>query len=160
FVARIVQRIVTNVAASLGADRLSDRVGLSATLGPRRLSGLLGLTVYILILVPVIIGALNALQIPGLTAPASAMLASLLNAIPTIFAAAVLIGISYIVGRVVARLVVELLKSIGFNTWLARMHIWTPPAAEPSAPTGTTSTSASTLTPADVVGSLVLLGVI
>jgi len=41
------------------------------------------------------------------------MLLSLLNALPTIFAAAVLIGISYVVGRVVARLVVELLKSIG-----------------------------------------------
>jgi hypothetical protein len=160
FVARVVQRIVTNVAASLGADQLSDRVGLSATLGPRRLSGLLGLTVYVLILIPVIIAALNALQIPGLTAPASAMLASLLNAIPTIFAAAVLIGVSYIVGRVVARLVAELLKSIGFNTWLARMHIWTPPAAELGAPAATTAASASTLTPADVVGSLVLLGII
>jgi hypothetical protein len=55
FIARIVQRIVTNLLAALGADRLGEKVGLSAALGTRQLSGLLGLIVYILILIPVLI---------------------------------------------------------------------------------------------------------
>jgi len=161
FCARIIQRIVVNLAAGIGVDRLGNRIGLSAVLGPLGLSGLLGLVVYILVLVPIIIAALNALQIPAVTVPASAMLTAFLNAIPTIFAAALLIGISYVVGRVVAHLATELLTGIGFNTWLARMHIWTPPAkAGTSAPAGTAKPGAGAVTPADVVGYLILLGVI
>lgn len=155
FIATIVRRITATAAAGLGADSLSDRVGLSDVLGPRNLSGLLGLVVYVLILVPVAIAALNALQIPAVTAPASAMLASFLNALPAIFAAIALVGLAFIVGRVVARLVSELLASLGFNTWLERMRVWTPrQAAEaqqvPGQPT----------TPADVVGIIVLVGIV
>ncbi|NIO72750.1 MAG: mechanosensitive ion channel, partial [Anaerolineae bacterium] len=61
FIARIVQQIVTNLLAAIGADRLSERVGLAPVLGKQRLSGLLGLVVYVLILIPVLIAALNAL---------------------------------------------------------------------------------------------------
>ena len=57
FVARIVRQIVTSLLAAAGSDRLSDRVGLAP------LSKLVGLIVYILILIPVIIAALNALAL-------------------------------------------------------------------------------------------------
>ncbi len=39
FLARIVQRIVTNLLVAIRADRLSDRVGLAPVLGTQRLSG-------------------------------------------------------------------------------------------------------------------------
>jgi hypothetical protein len=71
FIARIVQRIVTNLLAALGVDRLGERVGLSTALGTRQLSGLLGLIVYILILIPVLISSLNALALDAITRPAS-----------------------------------------------------------------------------------------
>ena len=98
FVARIVRRIVTGLLAAAGVDRLSERVGLGAALGRQTLSGLLGLLVYILILVPVLISALNALQIEAVTRPATNMLNTFLAAIPNIFAAAVVLAISYVVG--------------------------------------------------------------
>src|SRR5207237_389841 len=50
FVARLVQRIVTNLLAAAGVDSFGERSGLSAALGAQRLSGLIGLVVYILIL--------------------------------------------------------------------------------------------------------------
>ena len=60
FVARIVQRIVTNLLAAVGVDSVGERVGLDKVLGRQRLSGLIGLLVYALILLPVLISALNA----------------------------------------------------------------------------------------------------
>jgi len=74
FVARIVQRVVTNLLAAVGTDALSEKAGLAKALGETKLSQALGLIVQILILVPVIIAALNALQLEAVTRPTSNML--------------------------------------------------------------------------------------
>lgn len=115
FVARIVQRIVTGLLAAAGADRLSERVGLAAALGQQQLSGLVGLIVYVLILIPVLVSGLNALQLEAITQPASNMLNNILAAVPDIFAAAVLLGLSYVIARVVTGLIANVLEGIGFN---------------------------------------------
>jgi len=117
FVARIVRQIVTSLLAAAGSDRLSDRVGLAP------LSKLVGLIVYILILIPVIISALNALALEAVTRPASSMLDLILEAIPSIFAAAVVLTVAYVLGKVVAGLVTDLLTGIGFNAVLIRLGI-------------------------------------
>ena len=83
--ARIVQRIVTNLLAAVGVDRLSDQVGLANALGEQKLSGLIGLVLYILILVPVLIASLNALALEAITQPASQMLNTFLSALPLDF---------------------------------------------------------------------------
>ncbi len=93
FIARIVQRILTNLLVAIRADRLSERVGLAPVLGTQRLSGVLGLVVYILILIPVLIAALNALALEATTRPASNMLTMILEAIPAIFAAMLLVSL-------------------------------------------------------------------
>ena len=88
-IARVVQRIVTNLLAAVGADRLSEQVGLASVLGKQRLSGLLGLVVYVLILIPALIATLNALALDAITQPAANMLNAILMALPAIFAATV-----------------------------------------------------------------------
>jgi hypothetical protein len=145
FVARIVQRIVTNVLVAIGADRLSERVGLARGLGERRLSGLLGLVMYVLILVPVLIAALDALALDAITRPAAEMLDTILTAIPAIFAACLVLAIAYVVGRVVSGLVVSLLASAGFDTVLVRLGLGKEP-------------SEGKRTPSQTVGYLVLVG--
>jgi hypothetical protein len=62
-VARVVQRVVSNLLAAMGADQFSDRVGLSRMFGQQRLSNVIGLVLYVLILIPVLIGALQALAL-------------------------------------------------------------------------------------------------
>jgi hypothetical protein len=128
FVARIVQQIVTNLLAAVGADRLSERVGLAPVLGKQQLSGLLGLLVYVLILIPVLVATLNALALEAITQPASNMLNAILEAIPAIFAAILVVVTAYVVGRVVAGLITNLLTGVGFNTILARLGLGTEPA--------------------------------
>jgi hypothetical protein len=144
FVARIVQRIVTNLLAAIGVDRLSDRVGLAPVLGEQQLSGVLGLIVYILILVPVLIAALNALALEAITQPASNMLDAILGALPAIFAASLVLIIAYVVGRIVAGLITSLLAGVGFNAILARLGLGKEPAE-------------GERTPSDIVGYLVLV---
>jgi hypothetical protein len=144
--ARIVQRIVTNLLAVVGADRLSDQVGLSNALGEQKLSGLIGLVLYIVILVPVLIASLNALALEAITQPASAMLNTFLSALPLIFAAALVVIIAYFVGRVVSSLVTGLLAGVGFNKVLVKLGIGSEPEE-------------GERTPAEIVGYLVLVAI-
>lgn len=145
FVARIVRQIVTNLLAAVGVDRLGERLGLNAVLGSQTLSGVVGLLVYALVLIPAIIAGLNALQIEAISGPATTMLTTLLNAVPAIFGAAVVLGAAYLIGRLVAGLVTNLLTGLGFN----RVLSWIGLGAEPAA---------GRRTPSELAGSLVLVG--
>jgi len=146
-IARVVQRIVTNLLAAVGADRLSEQVGLASVLGKQRLSGLLGLVVYVLILVPALIATLNALALDAITQPASNMLNAILMALPAIFGAALMVTIAYVVGRMVAGLITNLLTGTGFNTILAQLGLGKEPAK-------------GERTPSEIVGYLVLVAIV
>ena len=121
FVARIVQRIVTSLLVAIGADSFGESIGLSRALGKQQLSNLLGTVLYVLILIPVLIAALEALAIESITRPASQMLNTMLMAIPNVFAACLVLAIAYMVGKVVAGLVANLLSAVGFDFIVARI---------------------------------------
>ncbi len=145
-VARVVQRVVSNLLAVVGTDQVSERAGLAPLLGNQNLSAVLGLICYILILIPVLVGALEALSLEAITAPVSNMLNTLLSALPALFAAALILIIAYAVGRVVANLASNLLAGIGFNTVLARLGLGREPAS-------------GERTPAEIAGYLVLVAI-
>ncbi|MBN1589823.1 MAG: mechanosensitive ion channel [Pirellulales bacterium] len=147
FVARIVQRIVTNLLASVGTDQLSERVGVSAVLGKNSLSSLIGLVTYILILIPVLIGALQVLAIDAVTQPASRMLDTLFGVLPSLFAAFLVVAIAYVVGRIVASLVTNFLHGVGFDR--ISTHLGVKQQAKPNGKT-----------PSQIIGYLVLVAVI
>jgi hypothetical protein len=117
FIARVVQRIVINLVVVSGGDKLSNK------LGTVNASKIIGLVVYVVILIPVLIAALNTLQLDAITRPASNMLRLFLDAFPSIFAAAVVLVIAYVIGRLVATFVSEMLAGIGFNSLLAKLGI-------------------------------------
>jgi hypothetical protein len=167
--ARIASQIVTSVLAAMGVDRLATRLGLANALGTQRLSGILGTIVYILILLPVITAALDALQLAALTQPLTNMINQILAAIPNIVAAVVLLILAYFVGRVLADLVTSILTGLGVNSWPARLGIATPAAgAGTSVRTASASTGGSPGTvspaergtPAGMVGTLVQVAVV
>jgi Conserved TM helix len=147
FVARIVRNIVTNFLAAVGADQMGQRVGLTPVFGGQSLSGVVGLLAYILILVPVLVSALDALALEAITRPTSNMLNTILNALPDIFAAGLIISVAYIAGRLVAGLVTNLLSGIGFDAILVRLGLSRAPAP-------------GRRTPSEVVGLLVFLAII
>ena len=121
FAARILQRIVSNLLASVGVDRFSEQINLDSVLGKQTLSGLIGLVIYVLIFIPVIIASLNTLGLDAITDPASNMLDMILLALPVIFTAALVLVVAYMVGRVVSKMVANLLSGIGFDNILAKL---------------------------------------
>lgn len=122
-VARLVQRILTNLSSAAGVDRLSEKVGIQKALGKQQLSNLIGVVAHVLIILPVAIAALDALQIESITRPASQMLGMLLNALPAIFGAGLVVVVSYFIGRAVAELVTNLLSSAGFDNILVKLGV-------------------------------------
>jgi hypothetical protein len=140
--ARILRGLVTNIAAGLGAERLASRVGLNLSL-----SRLIGTLVYALILLPAIIAALNALDIEAISTPAMAMLQTMLDAIPGIFGAALLLIVTYFVGRVIADIVADLLAGLGFDDLVSRLGFYN------------TTTAVAGRTPSQVAGLLLLVAI-
>lgn len=140
--ARVLRGLVTNIAAGLGAERLGRRLGLNLSL-----SRLIGTVVYALILIPAIIAALNALDIDAISQPAAAMLQTFLDAIPRIFGAALLLVITYFVGRVIADIVRDLLAGLGFDGWVARLGLYNE------------ATAVTKRTPSQTAGLLVLVAI-
>lgn len=119
--AQVVQRIVTNLLAAAGADSLGARFGISRSSGGQSLSWIIGTIVYVLILIPTAIAALNALDIQAISLPAIAMLNTIMGALPNIFTAALILAVAYILGRWIGDLVTNILTGIGFNnvfSWL------------------------------------------
>ena len=112
FVAKIVRDLVSNLLAAGGADGMGEQVGLRGTMS---LSKLVGLIIYILIFVPALIAALQALNIEVITVPATQMLNSMMSAIPNIFAAAIILAVAFFVSRLISHLISNLLGGMGFD---------------------------------------------
>ena len=132
--ARIVQQVVTNVLDATGINDFGRRVGLATGLGIESLSGLAGTLSYAIILVISAIAALESLNFKAISDPASSMLEGALAAVPSILVAAGILLIGYLVARLVARVVDDVLRQIGFNALLQRLGIAEVTVAEERSP--------------------------
>ena len=109
--AQICSAGISVVAAPL--DKYSTKAGLSENF---KLSSALAKLVVIAVYIPIIIAALDVLQIEAISAPARSMLTELMNAIPNILAAAIILILSYILGRFITGLLKDFLKSVDADT--------------------------------------------
>ncbi len=134
FLAKILQKIVINLLVAVGTERLSEKAGLAKVLGKQGLSGLIGLVVYILILIPVLIAALQALAIEAVTRPISNMLDRILSILPALFGAALILAVAYVLGKIIADLAVKLLAGMGFDSLPARLGLAGEPAKGAKSP--------------------------
>ncbi len=163
--AQVVQRIVTNLLAAAGADSLGARFGISRASGGQSLSWIVGTVVYVLILIPTAIAALNALDIQAISQPAIAMLNDILSAVPKIFTAALILAVAYILGRWAGDLVTNILTGIGFNnvfSWLGvqpkqPLRMPAPSSIDPDA---TVLQEPPARTPSEFVGIVVQVGIL
>ena len=144
--ARILQRIVTNLLSGVGLDRIGEKANVSSVLGQNKPSDLIGLVVYVVVLVFAIIGALNALALEAITRPASNMIDLVLQALPAVFAATLILLAAYVVGKVLASLVTSLLTTAGFDNFLVRLGFSRDKLEEHRSPSG-------------IVGYIVLIAV-
>lgn len=114
--ATIVRRMVEATVQAVELDQRLIDAGLTHTPRGPGLARLLGILVFTLIIIPVAIAALDALNIDSISQPAVDMLRQILDAIPRVIAAVLIIFIAYLVGRWVGTLAEEGLNSIGFDS--------------------------------------------
>lgn len=106
---------------SNGINNLSYRLGFDPT--KLNLTKIAKQVVFIFVFVPILIIALDALQIKAISEPATEMLSRLVNAVPNILAAAIIIGVFFILGKFVVETLSNLLRSVGADTLPSKMGI-------------------------------------
>ena len=151
-IAQVVRRIVTNLVAATGADQLGRKFGLNQS--QQSLSVITGTLVYVLILIPTAIAALNALKIEAISLPAISMLTQILNAIPQIFTAVAILGIAYVIGQFVSEILTNILTGIGFNNIFQWLGVGSIVNQAPASEEPTTSR-----TPSEVLGVVAWVGI-
>lgn len=128
-IARIVRTIVETALGAVRWNKLCARLSgvgsTSATTPPQdappagdrcgalvRAAGMLAFTVVV---IPVAISALETLGIASIVQPTVFVLQTILDAIPRIFAAALLLAIAYVIAQWVRGLIEQVLASTGFD---------------------------------------------
>ena len=123
FIAKIVRDILTNFLKSTGTDKLGQRFGLIKNVEETSLSSMIGNIVFILILIPTIITALEKLELKGIADPAIAMLQDVLALIPNIAVAIILLLVGIWLGKWVERMVTQMLWRLKFDSVFHQMGI-------------------------------------
>lgn len=118
--AKIVRGIVEGLVNSLGVQAQAEKIGLfkSSNVGK-----FLGSFVFAIIIITTLIVAFEALGIETISQPATAMLNEILQAIPNIIAAGLILLVAYIVSRFVGRLVAELIAGTGVDEIPAKLDV-------------------------------------
>ncbi len=117
--ATIVRRMVEAMVEAIELDRRLIDAGLTHTPRGAGLSRLLGILAFTLIIIPVAIAALEALGIEAISRPATAMLQDILETIPRVIGAALIVFIAYVIGRWIMTLTEDGLRAIGFDDIIA-----------------------------------------
>ena len=118
--ATVLRNITTHLSHTAGVDKLGSRAGLSESV---RLSRVIGLLVFVAVFLPSLIAALDALKIESISRPATDMLHTLLQAVPHLIAAALILVITWLVASFASRLLATLLATLGFDALPARIQM-------------------------------------
>ncbi len=122
FAGYIISKIVSEAAGFLSnsVEPYALKAGFQK---PESLTSLLKSVVFIFVFIPILIVALDTLNMKAISGPATAMLGTFLNAIPNIIAAVIIIAAFYFVGRFVVNLMVDLLKNLGADEFSQKLGL-------------------------------------
>ncbi len=101
-------------------EKYTDKYGFSKDFD---LTGLIKQIVFVIVFFPILLVALDTLNMKMISDPAKNMLTSLFDAIPNIIAAGIILGVFYIVGKFVVGIVKELLVNLNIDKHAATMGI-------------------------------------
>lgn len=122
-VARIVRQLVETALSTVDFDKWANKGGVDDVTGNSKISGIIGTVVYVLIIVPVAIAALDQLGIESISGPAVALLTTISSAIPLVIGAALILGIAFFIARWVSDLINDVLPGLGVDRSVAAMGI-------------------------------------
>lgn len=123
FVARIARDITVTALQTVDFDKWANKGGVDSVTGNSAISKTLGTIVYVLIIIPVAIAALEALNLTTVSEPASDMLRMILSAVPNVLGGAILLGLGYVISRFAAQMLREVLPGLGVDRSIASADI-------------------------------------
>lgn len=118
--AKIVRGITEGLLGSLNVQQQAEKIGLFKN---SNLPKVLGSFVFAIVIITSLIIAFEALGVDAISQPATAMLYEIMNAIPHIIAAGLILILSYVVARFVANLVVEVVSGTGVDEIPAKLDL-------------------------------------
>lgn len=122
--AKVARKAVEAVVTASHVERFSTHLGDSAPADPSMLPRTLGAIVFASIIIPVAIAALDTLNIAAISQPATAMLRLILDAIPHVIAAALILAVAYAIGKFASRLLTQFLGTTGFDRAIGATGLW------------------------------------
>ncbi|SFC12622.1 Conserved TM helix [Alkalibacterium subtropicum] len=132
YVAKFVKNLVYNLGVAANIDRMMSKFAGSTNDddmdadkvkdNKQTLASVLANTVYVLILIPIILMALDVLNIDTIAEPISEVLNSILNAIPNILVAIVLLAVGVVIAKFTGDMLTDLLRGTGFNKYSSYLN--------------------------------------
>ena len=168
-IATVAKKAVEAVITASHVERLSARVGTTAPTDPTMLPRTIGGIVFALIIIPAAIAALDTLNIAAISEPATNMLRIVLNAIPQVIAAGIIIALAYIIGKFASQLLTQFLATTGFDRSIGSLGLFAPGSGvstttiDPATGREQVSVSpsgAAPVTPSKAVGTAVFIAIL
>lgn len=119
-IAKVVRGIVTNLVSTFDVQKLASKAGLSEQ---NSLPNIAGSLAFLVVIIPTIIAALNALKIDVIARPATNMLNKIMEALPNIFMAAAILVVTFYVVRMVANIIKGLIENTQINQLPAKVGL-------------------------------------
>jgi hypothetical protein len=117
-IAMVARRAVQSLLAAAPIDHAARRAEIGDLIKGTEIANAAGLIVFAFILIPAVIAGLDALAIESITEPATRMLQTLLDAIPNIIAAVIVLSLFTLFARALRAFMISFLTGMGFdNFW-------------------------------------------
>ncbi len=122
FIGYIIAKFVSNLIKMAGSlfDRLANKIGFKET---DKLVYFIQQLVFIIVFIPFIIQGLNALELDAITQPANNVLHQMLDAVPNIIGAILIISVFVIGGRFITSFVKDLLSNLGLDKFTEKLQL-------------------------------------
>lgn len=122
-IATVARRAVTSLLSAAPIDHAARQAEIGDLIKGTEIARASGLIVYVLILIPIFIAGLEALAIKSISEPLTVMLQTMLNAIPNIIAAVLIIFVFTLFARAVRALIISVLTGVGFDNFWRQLGI-------------------------------------
>ena len=119
-IAKLVRQLLIPVFDKINVNKIQEKAGIEVA-NSDKLSVTLAYIVYYLILIPMIVMALDVLNISVISKPATDILNSILGFIPSILVGLVIIVIGCMIGKFVGQIVTRLIATAGLDAKIAKL---------------------------------------
>jgi hypothetical protein len=122
-IATVARRAVTSLLSAAPIDHAARQADIGDLIKGTEIARAIGLIVYVFILIPTFIVGLEALDIQSISQPLTAMLQTMMNAIPSIIAAVLVLFVFTLFARAVRSLVISFLSGMGFDSFWRHLGV-------------------------------------